>query len=725
MRRLLPLLLPLVVLAACGGASKTDYCANWSCGGSSQCASDMGGPSGSQCGFGNLSDCQAWCQTYIPGNCSCGGGSSAPTLSYVTVTPGNAVLAIGLTQQYTATAHYSDGSSADVTGQATWGVVTTSGSNVASITAGGLVTALALGAATVSATYSGHSGSTTLTTAPVAITWIEVAPANPTIAKGQTQAFTATAHWSDGHTTDVTATGGWSSQNTGVATMSGAVATGQGAGTATIVAYAGGKSGSTLLTVTGPLLVSVAVRPSAPTIATGTSRQLTAIGTWSDNTAQDVTLTASWVSSVTTVATVGVPGVVNGIAPGTSAVSAAMGDVTGLTTVTVTPATLQGVSISPPQPSVGPGDTLTFSAIGSFSDGTSYPIPAGVTWASSAPATVAVDPSGAATAISIGTASLSASYDGVVGATTVTVTSSPPGTTWTWRPTGSTLPGATLSNYQLNAIVWTGTQLVTAGAPGFVLTSPDGLAWSVHASGPAGVVNALAWAPELGLLVAVGSGIWTSSDGITWVANAGVGHSFSAVAWSGTRFVAVGDKGIGSVAMYASPDGFTWTQQDPATAQVLDAIVWNGAQFVATGNATVVSADGLHWTLSPDTSSAWTGIAWSGTKFVKVAFIGATVSTSTDGLHWTSAPPFPVSIWGVIWANNRFVAVGGTGASAFAFTSKDGVSWATATVGPVQSPYSSRTFRAVAWTGARLVGVGDPVWTSSAPTFDYFIETSP
>lgn len=325
------------------------------------------------------------------------------------------------------------------------------------------------------------------------------------------------------------------------------------------------------------------------------------------------------------------------------------------------------------------------------------------------------------------TRELSASYGGVLGATTVTVTSSPPGTSWTWHSTGSTLPGTTPSNYQLNAVVWTGAQLVAAGAPGYVLTSPDGLGWSVHPGGPAGIVYSLACAPELGLLVAVGNGIRTSSDGITWLANAGVSHSFAAVAWSGTRFVAVGDKGIGSVAMYTSTDGFTWTQQDPGTVQVLDAIVWNGAEFVATGNATVVSADGIHWTLSPDRSSAWTGIAWSGSTFVKVANIGATVSTSTDGLGWTSGPPLPVSIWGVTWANDRFVAVGGSGngGSAYAFTSQDGVSWATATVGPVVSPYTSSAFRAVAWTGTRLVGVGDPVFTSSAPSFDYFIETSP
>src|SRR5262247_607242 len=59
---------------------------------------------------------------------------------------------------------------------------------------------------------------------------IEVTPANPTLAQGLTQAFTATATWEDGSTLDMSTQVTWKSSNisaasvsaTGVATASGA-----------------------------------------------------------------------------------------------------------------------------------------------------------------------------------------------------------------------------------------------------------------------------------------------------------------------------------------------------------------------------------------------------------------------------------------------------------------------------------------------------------------------
>lgn len=54
-----------------GGGGSGGVCAHWSCGGSSQCTQVMGMPSGVQCQFAANQTCQQWCQTYVPGNCSC------------------------------------------------------------------------------------------------------------------------------------------------------------------------------------------------------------------------------------------------------------------------------------------------------------------------------------------------------------------------------------------------------------------------------------------------------------------------------------------------------------------------------------------------------------------------------------------------------------------------------------------------------------------------------
>ena len=72
-----------------------------------------------------------------------------PTLVSIAVTPANPSVVAGATQQFTATGTYSDASTADITGEATWD---SSVPAVATIAAGGLATAAAEGSTTISAT---------------------------------------------------------------------------------------------------------------------------------------------------------------------------------------------------------------------------------------------------------------------------------------------------------------------------------------------------------------------------------------------------------------------------------------------------------------------------------------------------------------------------------------------------------------------------------------------
>src|ERR1017187_9536007 len=76
----------------------------------------------------------------------------------ITVAPANPSIAKGMTQQFTATGTYTDGTSANLTNSATW---SSSNLGVATIDASGLASALAAGGSTISATYSGVTGTTT------------------------------------------------------------------------------------------------------------------------------------------------------------------------------------------------------------------------------------------------------------------------------------------------------------------------------------------------------------------------------------------------------------------------------------------------------------------------------------------------------------------------------------------------------------------------------------
>ena len=94
---------------------------------------------------------------------------------------------------------------------------------------------------------------------------IAVTPANPSIGKGATQQFIATGTYSDNSTQNLTSSVTWSSTNTAAATITSAgLATGVATGSTTISAASGSISGSTNLTVTAPVLVSIAVTPANP-----------------------------------------------------------------------------------------------------------------------------------------------------------------------------------------------------------------------------------------------------------------------------------------------------------------------------------------------------------------------------------------------------------------------------------------------------------------------------
>ena len=82
------------------------------------------------------------------------------TLTSIAVMPANPTILSGISQQFTATGNYSDGSTQDLTSQATW---TSSDTGVATIDEEGLVTGISVGTTTISAALAGVTGSTVLT----------------------------------------------------------------------------------------------------------------------------------------------------------------------------------------------------------------------------------------------------------------------------------------------------------------------------------------------------------------------------------------------------------------------------------------------------------------------------------------------------------------------------------------------------------------------------------
>ncbi|MGO9914629.1 MAG: beta strand repeat-containing protein, partial [Isosphaeraceae bacterium] len=181
---------------------------------------------------------------------------STPVLTSITVTPASPSAAKGLTEQFTATGTYTDGSTANLTNQVAWASATTSVATISN-TAGsqGLASALATGTTAITAALSGiTSPSDTLTVTAAALTSIAVAPVNPSVSEGLTEQFTATGTYTDGSTANLTTQVTWASATPSVATISSiGLAQSLATGTTNITAALGGVTSPTdTLTVTAP-----------------------------------------------------------------------------------------------------------------------------------------------------------------------------------------------------------------------------------------------------------------------------------------------------------------------------------------------------------------------------------------------------------------------------------------------------------------------------------------
>ncbi len=218
----------------------------------------------------------------------------------------------------------------------------------------------------------------------------------------------------------------------------------------------------------GAKLMSLSVSPTDPSIANNTGQQLTATGIYSDNTTRDVTAYVTWSSSDTTVASVGNgastslagmlqnsmatpainnPGHAYAKAIGKATITATSGDASGSTTLTVTPATLVSISVTPTNPSIAKGTTQQFIATGTFSDNSTQDLTASATWSSSSTGVSIISISGLATSTAAGSATITATSGAVSGSTTLTVTAITTGSaTLSWDAPTTNTDGTPLTN---------------------------------------------------------------------------------------------------------------------------------------------------------------------------------------------------------------------------------------------------------------------------------------
>lgn len=323
--------------------------------------------------------------------CGGGGGASPPpsskTLSSIVVTTTTPTLAAGHTAQMTAMAGYSDGSQDAITTKAAW---SSSDSSVAVIDANGKLTALKAGVVDVSSVWSGQTGKARITvTSPVAES-LRIDGSRSEFPVGATSQFAATATMSDGTSVDMTAQVNWSTSNNLASVAGLGAVVGVGAGSSEVRVACKVSTACGTLTATHPIsitpaaLIAVALTLPNGSMAAGSSQQARATATYSDGSTLDVTTQSVWTSSQPAVASINAAGMVQAIAAGTAALTATIDGITSpAASVTVGPAQLVSMSISPMQGSVPVGLTLQFHANGTYSDGSHQDLTNDVFWSTS------------------------------------------------------------------------------------------------------------------------------------------------------------------------------------------------------------------------------------------------------------------------------------------------------------------------------------------------------
>ncbi|HEY0263672.1 MAG TPA: Ig-like domain-containing protein [Granulicella sp.] len=418
------------------------------------------------------------------------------TLVSFSISPTTASVVAGTTQQFTATGTYSDGTTQDITDLVTWA---SSNGSVASVTAAGLATGISDGSGQISASYMGQTVSTSgFAVTPATLVSIAITPSTGNVPLGGTQQFTATGTYSDGTTQDLSSVVNWSSSDAAVISVNGSgLASGTGIGSASLTAtYMGQSISTSTLQGVAAVVVQVNIAPVAASIPRGSLLQLTTTAIYSDGSTADVTTETTWSSSAPTISSVSSTGVASGVNGGVAVITGAYNSITNNITLTVSPAALASLAITPHIATIADGTTQSFHAIGTLTDGSTQDYTSSVTWTSSSATTATISTTGIATGTGLGSTTITAQSGAASATATLNVTAAvvqslsiTPSTLS--LPAGDTqqlLATATFSDGSAQDV--TAAAVYTTSNPAVVSVSPTGLLHS-NGTGSATVTIAL------------------------------------------------------------------------------------------------------------------------------------------------------------------------------------------------------------------------------------------
>lgn len=358
-----------------------------------------------------------------------------PLLESLEVDCGSPPLPIGFVRQCIAYGNYSNGATADETEQAEWSSADAFIAEVSNQSGSkGRAEGISPGTVSVNASLGIVGDFDTLTVADCSLSGVTVKPPHPSWPIGFDVAFYAYANYGGADAascvSDITMLVDWSATNASIAdngaNPANNVFTTSSIGTTDVSAthVLTAATGSTTLTVTGDEVVAVAIRdPHGCLVGTpvGLSCQVELLGTYSDGSQRLVTMDAAWSTLDEGVAAVEGPGLVRGIAPGTTTLTADLDELDDTATFSSRDLCLDapelGVAGHPSGSSilVPSGVPVRFVVTGLFSPPFTYDLTSHVSWASSSPSVLPPPAAGEleSMAVQAGTTTVSAAVSGV------------------------------------------------------------------------------------------------------------------------------------------------------------------------------------------------------------------------------------------------------------------------------------------------------------------------
>jgi hypothetical protein len=254
------------------------------------------------------------------------------------------------------------------------------------------------------------------------LTQITVTPTNKSIAKGTSLQFFATGILSSGVHQDLSSSVIWQTSPSTIASINTqGNLKGVGQGAAQVSATYEGLTGTASITIGPAVLVGIAVNPQQASLPLGESESVTAIGSFSDSSARDLTQSVTWQASPSTVASINAQGNLKGVGKGLAQISAAYQGLAGSTSITIGPAVLVGIAVNPQRDSLPLGESESVTAIASFSDGGTQDMTQSVTWRASPSTVASINAQGDLKGVGKGLAQISAAYRGLAGSASITI----------------------------------------------------------------------------------------------------------------------------------------------------------------------------------------------------------------------------------------------------------------------------------------------------------------